>query len=341
MLTDRRQEVFEAVVADYLQGGRPVGSQSIADRVGAGWSPSTIRAELAALEQAGLLDQPHTSAGRVPTEAGYRLYVERLLDVRAPAPNPAAAEPSFDLGTRREVEAAIRETTEALSQITHLAALATAPPLHTASVHRVEVLALRPRVAVVIVIASNGEVSRRVFEFEENLDQGLVEWAGAYLNERLAGTSLGSSTAASRLLDPDLGDSERWFVGRVQSAFTGLSSEGGERLYVGGADRLVEAGDEVPHAGELVRALETRVTLLETLRSAMEARRVFAWIGEENPQPELRSVSVVGANYGLGHRNLGTVGVIGPLRMDYETAIASVRVAADRLSRAFEDVYEG
>jgi len=341
MLTDRRQEVFEAVVVDYLQGGRPVGSQSIADRVGAGWSPSTIRSELAALEQAGLLDQPHTSAGRVPTEAGYRLYVERLLDVSTPGPDPAAAEPSFDLGTRREVEAAIRETTEALSQITHLAALATAPPLHTASVHRVELLALRPRVAVVIVIASNGEVSRRVFEFEEDLDEGLVEWAGAYLNERLAGTALGSSTAASRLLDPDLGEPERWFVARVQGAFTGLSSESGERLYVGGADRLVEAGDEVPHAGELVRALETRVTLLETLRSAMEARRVFAWIGEENPQPELRSVSVVGANYGLGHRNLGTVGVIGPLRMDYETAIASVRTAADRLSRAFEDVYEG
>ena len=146
---------------------------------------------------------------------------------------------------------------------------------------------------------------------------------------------------AGRLADPDLGRSEREFVAEIESTFTDLGSAAQERLYVDGTDRLLESvSDETVGTAAIVGALERRRELLETLRTALERDSVYAWIGEENPAPELRSVSVVGANYGLGYRNLGAVGVIGPVRMDYSRAIASVEAAAGELSRFFETIYE-
>jgi heat-inducible transcriptional repressor len=335
------QEVLGAVVDRYLAEGRPVGSRAVAGEPGIVWSPSTVRAELAELERHGYLTHPHTSAGRVPTDVGYRFYVEQLLARQDQLPQPA----SNDLGLsrmRREVEVAIRETTTTLSQITDLVALVTAPPLHTATIHRIEVLRLQPRVVMVVVIASNGGVTKRIFTFDSEVDTGLVEWAASYLNERLAGLGLGARMAADRLRDPELGAAETGFLAEISSAFTDLEESAEDTLYVDGTARLLseEHLADLPHSDDLMRALERRVNVLRALRTALDRRSVFVWIGDENPAPELRSVSVVGANYGLGYRNLGSVGIIGPLRMDYATAIANVRGAAGELSRFFETVYD-
>ncbi len=341
MLSERQREILGVVVGSYVEEGRPVGSRAIAGRPQIEWSPSTIRSELSALENEGYLTHPHTSAGRVPTETGYRFYVEGLLASRDRLPEPRSAELRLDR-MRREVDEAIRDTTTALSKITDLVALVTAPPIHTATIHRVEVLRLQPRVAMVVVIASNGGVTKRLFSFDRELDSGLVEWASSYLNERLAGLGLGARMIASKLAAPDLSETEARFLEELSGAFTDLEESADETLYVDGAARLLseEHSADLPQAHGLLRELERRVNLLKTLRSALDERSVFIWIGDENPQPELRSVSVVGANYGLGYRNLGSVGVIGPLRMDYGTAIASVREAADELSRFFETVYD-
>jgi heat-inducible transcriptional repressor len=341
MLSERQQRILRAVVDAYLEVGKPVGSAAVAELDEVTWSPSTIRAELAALEREGFLTHPHTSAGRVPTDAGYRFYADALL--ASGAKLRAGAEAGFDLSRmRREVEEALRETTSALSQANDLLALATAPPPSSARIRRVEVLQLQPRVAMVVVIASNGAVTKRVFNFERALDPGLVEWASSFLNEQLSGLALGARMTGDRLSDPELGPAESRFLTEIRDAFAGLEQSVADDLYVDGAARLLstEHAADLPHAESLMRALERRANLLRVLRSALDQRSVFVWIGEENPAPELRSVSVVGANYGLGYRNLGTVGVVGPLRMDYATAIASVREAAGELSRFFESVYE-
>ena len=340
MLSERQQEILRIVVDSYLESGRPVGSKAIADDE-VSWSASTVRAELASLEAAGYLTHPHTSAGRIPTDAGYRLFADALLAERA---LPAKRESGLDLSRmRREVDEAMRVTTATLSQITDLLALATAPPASSSHVHRVEVLSLQPRVVMVMVIASNGAVTKRVFTFDDEVDPGLVEWASSYLNERLAGLALGARMTDAKLADPELSATESAFLGQIAGAFTDLEQRADQDLYVEGAARLLstEHAPDLPEADSLMRALERRAGLLSVLRSAIEERSAFVWIGEENRAPELRSVSVVGANYGLGYRNLGTVGVVGPLRMDYATAIASVREAALELSRFFETVYEG
>jgi heat-inducible transcriptional repressor len=341
MLSDRQELILRLVVDAHLASGRPVASKPIAERDEVEWGPSTVRAELAALEAAGYLNHPHTSAGRVPTEVGYRYYVDRLMESGVPR---AAAGVELELSRlRREIDEAMRETTAALAQVNDLMALATAPPPSLATIHRVEVLRLRPTRIVVIAIASTGAVAKRVFDFDTAVDPGLVEWASSYLNESLAGLGVGARMIADRLADPELGSVEAGFVATLGAAFTELEQEPGETLYTDGASRLLSDAhlDDLPRADRLMTALERRAGMLGMLRSALEERSVFLWIGGENPQPELRSVSVVGANYGLGHRNLGSVGVVGPLRMDYATAIASVRGAARELSRYCETVYGG
>ena len=342
MLSERQQRILELVAEEYLRTGKPVGSKAIAERDDVTWSSSTVRNEFAALERDGYLTHPHTSAGRIPTDRGYRFYADSLI-AAGPTPSGDAERTELDLTRmRREVEDAMRETTSTLSRVTDLLAVATAPPPSSARIHRIEVLQLQPTVAMIVVIASNGAVAKRVFNFDRRLDPGLLQWAGSYLNERLTGLALGARMAADRLSDPSLSASEASFLAEIADAFTELERRAGEDLYVDGAARLLseDHAPDLPQIESLMGALERRANLLSVLRSALDERSVFLWIGEENPAPELRTVSVVGANYGLGYRNLGTVGVVGPTRMDYGTAIASVREAAAELSRFFESVYE-
>jgi heat-inducible transcriptional repressor len=342
MLSPRQELILRLVVDAYLVSAKPVGSREVAEKREVEWGSSTVRSELAALEAAGYLTHPHTSAGRVPTDSGYRIYVDSLLAAGAP---PAGGGVELELSRlRREVDEAMRETTAALAQVTDLVALATAPPESiAATIHRVEVLRLRTNRVMVVAIASSGAVAKKVFDFQTPVDPGLVEWASSYLNESLAGMSVGARMIVDRLADPELGPAESGFVATLGSVFTELDGGGAETLYMDGAARLLSdtrLGD-LPRADELMTALEGRASVLRVLRSALDERSVFLWIGDENPQPELRSVSVIGANYGLAHRNLGSVGVVGPLRMDYGTAIASVRGAARELSRYCETVYGG
>ena len=340
MLSERQELILRLAVDAYLASAKPVASKSIAESSEVEWGPSTVRAELAALEAAGYLTHPHTSAGRVPTDSGYRLYVDSLMAAGGPQ---AAAGVELALSRlRREIDDAMRETTATLAQVTDLMALATAPaPSWAATIHRVEVLRLQPTKVMAIAIASTGDVVKRVFDFEQPVDPGLVEWASSYLNESLAGMSVGARMISGRLADPELAAVESRFLAALAPAFTELEQETGEGLYMDGAARLLSDAHvaDLPRADRLMTALERRAAMLGMLRSALDERSVFVWIGGENPQPELRSVSVVGANYGLAHRNLGSVGVVGPLRMDYATAIASVRGAARELSRYCETVY--
>jgi heat-inducible transcriptional repressor len=242
---------------------------------------------------------------------------------------------------RREVDAAMRETSAALSHMTDLLALVVAPPLGTATIRRVEALLLQPDVVMVIAITSAGDVTKRAFTFPVEVDPGLVEWTSSYLNESLVGIEVGSRRIAAKLLDPGLGLRESEFIKRLIPALVDLEQDADATLYVEGAGRLLDQrrSADLPQIDQLMNALEERASVLRMMRSAIEERSVFIWIGAENPQPELRSVSVVGANYGLGHRNLGSVGVVGPTRMDYATAISSVNEAARELSRYFENVY--
>jgi heat-inducible transcriptional repressor len=337
-ISERQMLLLRKVVEGHVELGQPVGSRWLADQADTPWGSSTIRAELARLEELGLLRHPHTSAGRVPTDRGYREYVDAVIE------NDLLPERAPKIGLhvmRHEVDEAMRATTEQLSQITNLLAIVSAPPIGTTTIRHIEVLLLQPQVAMVVVITSTGGVTKRVISYDAPVDPGLVNWAASYLNEVLGGTGLGARMLQGRLFAPDLSERERAFLKTLAPAFTELEQTADDTLFVGGAERLLSEDrlQELSQIGDLMQVLERRVALLAMLRSALEEPSVYLRIGAENEAPELQSVSVVAANYGLPRRNLGTVSVLGPVRMDYPHAIASVRQAAAELSRFVGEIY--
>jgi heat-inducible transcriptional repressor len=336
-ITPRQAEVLRKLVEEHVSHGQPVGSKWLAEQANLPWRPSTIRAELAKLEELGLLQHPHTSAGRVPTDSGYRYFVDELLEKdRLPVPHQG-----FPV-MRREVEETLRATTEQLSQVTNLLAIVSAPPLGTTTIRHIEVLLLQPQVAMVLVITSTGGVTKRVISYDQPLDPGLVDWAGEYLNEALGRMALGARMIPAKLADPGLSARERDFLATLSPAFTELEETATDTLYVEGAARLLSEDrvQELSQIDDLMQLLERRMALLSLLREALAEPSVYLRIGHENRAPALHSLSIVAANYGLASRNLGAVSVIGPLRMDYAQAIGSVRQAAAELSRFVGELYD-
>jgi heat-inducible transcriptional repressor len=335
VLSPRQELLLGKVVDEFSATGQPVASKFLAADPDISYGPSTIRNELAVLEERGLLAHPHTSAGRVPTDAGYRYFVDRLLPARQ------ERRPELQLSlVRREVDEAMRMTTETLSQVTNLLAIVSAPPIATTTIRHIEVLPLQPQVLMVVIITSTGGVSKRVFTFERPVDPGLADWAASYLNEQLVGMGLGARMLHSKLGDPSLHPTERTFIAQLSPAFTELAETAENTLYVEGAARLLSEHrfQDVSQLNDLLNALERRVSLLGVLSRALDERDIYVRIGGENEMPALRSLSLVAGNYGLPQRNLGTVSVIGPTRMDYAEAIMTVREAALQLSRFVEDL---
>jgi heat-inducible transcriptional repressor len=336
-LSARKREILRLVVEEYVASGQPVGSKALVERASLAVSPSTVRNELSELEAIGLLTHPHTSAGRIPTESGYRVYTEDLVGAIAgrPAPFP------LDLTEmRNELEEALRRTTETLSEATHLLALVSAPALEAAAVRHVDVVQLQPRVVIVVVITASGSLSKRLVEFDDPVDPGLVEWARAYFDETVVGRRASANVLRRAFEDPGLAPRERQFVGMLRPAFAEVAAQATE-LYVGGAATLVgeASGAELDACHRLLEVLERRAAVLGLLQEALDPDRTVVRVGPELEGEELRGAAYVGTTYGLPNRSLGAVGLLGPLRMDYDKAIRAVRAAAFELSRFVDDVY--
>lgn len=336
-LTPRKREILRRVVEEYVATGQPVGSKAVVERSGLDVSSSTVRSELFELEAIGLLTHPHTSAGRVPTESGYRVYTEELVQAIEGRPGPFPVDLT---AMRNELEEALRRTTEALSDATHLLALVSAPALEAAAVRHVEVLQLQPRVVIVVVITASGSVSKRVFELDEVVDPGIVDWARAYLEETIVGRRASATTVRRAFEDPGLTMRERLFLETIRPTFADVVATATE-LYVGGAAGLLgdARGAELEACHRLLEVLERRAAVLGLVQEALDPNRTVVRVGPQLEGEELHGASYVGSTYGLPTRPLGAVGLFGPLRMDYEKAIRSVRAAAFELSRLVEEVY--
>ncbi len=337
-LTPRQREILRRAVEAYISTGHPVGSKTLLERSAISVSSSTVRSELAELEARGLLTHPHTSAGRVPTETGYRYYADELLDQAEPQPRDFPLDLS---AARSEIESALQATTEMLSQVNRLLALVSAPPLEATTVKHVEVLLLQPQLVMVVVITSAGGVTKRLFQFEQPVDPGLAGWAAEYLNETVAGLQLGTTLLRRRFEDSGLSHRERAFLETLRPAFVELLQPE-QRLFVGGAADLLGdvRADELDSYRRLLELLEKRAAMLQVLGESLDPRRPFVRVGTDLESFALHNVALVGACYGVVHRTLGAVSLIGPVRMDYDKAIRSVRAAASELSRFVEAVFD-
>jgi heat-inducible transcriptional repressor len=336
-ISERKRDILRRVVEEYVATGEPVGSKALVERAGLAVSPSTVRNELAELESLGLLTHPHTSAGRIPTEAGYRFYADDVLDRQEPRP---ARFPLDLTSMRSEIEAALQTTTEMLSSVTRLLALVSAPALERATVRHVEVLVLQPSVVMVVTITSTGGVAKKLVTFDGAVDPGLAAWANEYLNERLVGVGLGTHALRSRIDDPSLSAREHAFLEALRPAFLDLAVPTAQSLYVGGAASLLDdvRADELEACRRLLSLLEQRAAVLGLMSESFDPRRTYVRVGLDHPG--LEEVALVGSTYGLPTRTLGSIGLLGPVRMDYDKAVRTVRAAAYELSRLVEAAYE-
>lgn len=340
-LTVRQKAILHLVSERFIRTGCPVSSKAVASLAGFKVSSSTIRSEFAALEEAGYLIHPHTSAGRLPTDKGYREFVDHLMNTLSPRDTVASPMPLEHLGS--EMDTALQQTSEAMSKATNLVALVVAPRVSGARVRHVELLRLQPNLVMAVFILSTGHVTKEIIEFPQVVDAGTVSWARTYLNESVEDRLL-SERMVRRVLDnAELSQRERAFVHSLAPAFDRLLDEqSSEALYVGGASRLLadERFQDIAEMRDLLQLLEERFILLRVLRAALARGKVLVSIGQENESKALRPFSLVAAGYGLPQRTLGTVSLIGPTRMDYETAIMTVRGTAQLLSVFLEDRYE-
>ena len=336
-LTSRQNEILRLVTERYIRSGQPVSSKEVAQGVSVRVSPSTVRNEFAVLEEQGYLTHPHTSAGRLPTQRGYRSFVDGLMGMLGGRETGVAPLDPDEL--EKEVDVALRQTSEAMAEATNLLALVVAPRTSGATVRHIELLRLQPRLVMVVFIVSTGRVAKWVLDYEDKVDSGMLDWARTYLNESMGGRIITERLVRRTLENAELKDKEARFLRSLAPAFERLLDEQtGEGLYVGGAARLFseEPGRDFENLRELLLLLEERYQLLRSLRTVLTAGRVIVRIGDEHPDEALRSFSMVAASYGLPQRSVGAVSLIGPVRMDYENAISTVRGTAQLLSEFLE-----
>jgi heat-inducible transcriptional repressor len=341
--------ILNAVTERYIGTGSPVSSRELVDIAGLFCSSSTVRNEFALLEERGYLTHPHTSAGRTPTDMGYREFVDHLMSgpqarsFSRPGTAPgvtAAAQPEDVTG---EIDTALHQATEAMSRATNLLALALAPRVSGARLVHVELLALHPTQLMYVFIVSTGGVMKGVIDWPHPVDPGLVEWARTYLNETVNNHTLTTRLIRRTLENPELSPREAAFLRALVPAFERLVDEQSqEELFVGGTSRLLAESQlkDVSSLRDLLRLLEERFLLLKVLRAALGTGAVVVRIGSEHEATALQSFSMVAASYGLPQRRLGTVSLVGPTRMDYEKAIATVRETAQSLSELVGERYE-
>ncbi len=339
MLEDRKLEVLRAIVEDYVSTNEPVGSKALVERHHLGVSSATIRNDMAALEDDGYIVQPHTSAGRVPTDKGYRLFVDRLSAVKPLSPAERRAIQSFLEGAV-DLDDVVGRTVRLLAQLTQQVAVVQYPSLSRSSVRHVELVPLAPYRLLLVLITDTGRVEQRHVELPTVVGEDLVAELRTALNARIAGCRLVDASAAIADL-PDCVPAEQRPVLRtlVAAMLEALVERPEERVALGGTANLTRSALDFPFTiRPVLEALEEQVVLIRLLDEVADPATIHVRIGEENQHEGLHTTSVVSVGYGTGDQALAGLGVLGPRRMDYAGTMTTVGAVARYVGRILAGV---
>jgi heat-inducible transcriptional repressor len=333
---DRRLAVLRAIVEDYVATEEPVGSKALVERHGLGVSPATVRNDMAALEEEGYITQPHTSAGRVPTDKGYRLFVDRLTTVK-PMSSAERRAIATILDGAVDLDDVVQRSVRLLSQLTRQVAVVQYPTLSRSTVRHVELVALTPNRLLVVLILSTGRVEQRLVELASDLsDDDLADLRSKVMHASVGSTIAEAAAALGGLVPEREGDDVALVVDALVDALSDHRSD--ERVAVGGAANLARYGEHFDTAVRpLLEALEEHVVLLKLLGEAHTGGTVTVRIGHEGPYQQLSATSVIATGYGPGEEAVATLGVVGPTRMDYPGSMAAVRAVARYVSRILDE----
>ena len=333
MLNERRRRVLSALVEEYIASATPVGSKTLVERYELGCSPATVRNELSILEETGFVMQPHISAGRMPTDIGYRSFVDALIESGAPGRAGESLSPRAH-SQAGEVDELMRETSVALTQLTSCLSVVLAPSVSLSRVRRIDLLSLAPRRALFVLITSSGQVVNRSVELAAEASPERLAEIERAMNAALDGKRASQIRPLRDAIDT--GEVADGLVGRIIDVILdSLKEADHDRLTHVGVPALLAQPEfhDAERARPLIEFLEDGIAVLEALSDALGTRDITVRIGHENRRAELGNVSIVATNFGAAGGD-GVIGVIGPTRMDYPRAMAAVRVVADDLSEA-------
>jgi len=334
MQEDRRLAVLRAIVEDYVSTREPVGSKALVERHRLGVSPATVRNDMAALEEEGLIAQPHTSAGRIPTDKGYRFFVDRLTQIKPMSAAERRAIATFLEGAN-DLDDVVQRSVRVLAQLTQQIAIVQYPTLARSTVRHIELVSMGPHRLLIVLILSTGRVEQRVVEMNAELGPDTLadlrrRILGAVVGERItdAATALGTLTAQTA----PTGTTQMAVI--AAALVEAMSNErSGERVVVGGTANLARFGDGFDQSIKpMLEALEEHVVLLKLLGEATSPDSLTVRIGHEGPYQELATTSVIATGYGPGEEAVGSLGIVGPTRMDYPGSMAAVRAVARYVS---------
>jgi heat-inducible transcriptional repressor len=336
-LSERKATILRALVRLYIRTGEPVGSEALAASAGLGVSSATIRNELASLEEMGYLTQPHTSAGRAPTDLAYRSYVDMLPAKPRLRDTERKAIVHFFDEALADVDEILRGTTHLLSRLTRYASLALAPSQRETAIARAELVRLGTA-TLLLVVFDTGQVDKRLIEVPADATEEEVEGISRAMNESLRGKAASAARDAAVERARRTEEPERAILSRVADALASIDEAAeADHVFLGGVGNI--AAEEAFNRRETLRqiydALERESAVLGVLREAAAKAPLGVLIGRENALPEMWEASVVAAPFAAGGAT-GSIGVVGPLRMDYSAAISAVRAVAERLSAAVE-----
>ena len=329
MLDERKAAILSAIVREYIETAQPVGSGRIAAAPGVDVSPATVRNEMAALEDLGYLAQPHTSAGRIPTDKGYRFFVDKLRDEdRSLAPQDPATVRDLFAGAHGQLEAMMERTSDLLTQMTDWTAVVVGPTGEQATIRSVQIVDLASHIAMVVAVLSNGVIEKRTVEVATELTPEIVEDAARRLGSAVEGKSLGELESAAPDGRPDP---------LLDAAIAALAAAGRQaELYVGGASRLAGAFEAAEQIRDVLTVLEEQIVVVSLVRDVLD-RGMRVAIGNETGVEPLAECSIVVAPFAVEGASAGTIGVLGPTRMDYSQALSAVAVVSRRLERELNE----
>ena len=339
MLDDRKAAILRAVVEEYIETAQPVGSQHVARSRSVQASSATVRNEMSVLERDGYLVQPHTSAGRIPTDKGYRFFVDSLQGWGAGQLNPAqrAEVKTFFTRAHGELEHMLSETSQLLSRLTDHTAVIIAPPHEAATIRSVQVVGLGGRTALVVAVLSNGSVEKRTLELPLRDDgEPVGDAVVAAASTRLAGQVSGRAVGHLGTVTPTGEEAVDVLLAAALAALVGGHDEEEGSIFVGGASRMATAFDAVATVRRVLGILEEQFVVVTLLRDLLD-RGLTVAIGAEHGVTPLAECSVVVAPVRGGNGEMGTIGILGPTRMNYPQALAAVAVVSQRLGRRMEE----
>lgn len=330
-MDERKQRILQAIVIDYIQTAEPVGSRTISRKYNLGLSPATIRNEMADLEDLGFLEQPHTSAGRIPSDKGYRFYVDRLMNV-VDIPAEVVEHIYRALASKaREVDVVIQQTAKLLSHVTNYTSLVLGPTLHQGALRHLQILPMDERCGLVIIVSDSGVVENKLIPLPEGITAEELAHFSRAITKKLAGVSF-AEIRSSRLreLETDLYAYRDLLQNALDILWEKSQSHKEERVFLGGTSNLFSLPEFKDQ--ERIRAflslLEAEDTLSELLSEGLR-QGITIRIGQENRFAEVKDYSVVTADYAVNGQVLGTLGVIGPTRMEYDKVVSVLSVVTE------------